>query len=653
MLEPPYFARSYLDRAFLLVGNMENEFNLFFQLTKVDEARREVYGLATAESPDRVREIMDYASSKPNFEQWSAETERRSGGKSKGNMREMHQPIAAGKVISIDYDDISKAINIGTYVSDDNTWRKILDGTLTGFSIGGTAKRFPDRDNPTLTRFTAYPQEISFVDSPALPMATFKLIKMDGSIVDQNFVPAKSPTVPTLDCETTPTPGQLAVQGNIPAEKPITMVADHFAAPASLVDELDQPLPSTSLPPLDVAKFDLHPEVLDVLKSFNEAVNTLVGLRKADADEKTTQEAKLKQVGSRVGIARKDGEPLTPPKGYPTSFDDYGDPANYSWPYDTKERCQSAIAYFNGSKGKNKYSEREWNTLGRRIASRAGTLFSVKYQYNPQKKEVSRTEDAKMQMTKGDFMSLVGQLRAGIDAAVNELGNNPDAAKDMLISLIGGQMTDDTSSISSSGDSSPTPPTQPQQSEQFKGAGTAPAQTEAAKPGTATTTTGTTGTMTSGTSLDRPTATGTMTSTTTPEMTKMDAVIAQMAELTKAIAGLVQANTTAPVVKSVTVAPAPAQNLPVGDLAALRPAPAPEKAPEIHPALKKMQEGGDASLQKAAQMLGTEEDPDYAGLRRLALEQARREGQAAMNAITAAHLNLRGPAITMPTPPQR
>ena len=46
---------------------------MFIPITKVDVAQRLVYGLATAEAEDRSGEICDYASTKPNYEKWSAD----------------------------------------------------------------------------------------------------------------------------------------------------------------------------------------------------------------------------------------------------------------------------------------------------------------------------------------------------------------------------------------------------------------------------------------------------------------------------------------------------------------------------------------------------------------------------------------------------
>jgi hypothetical protein len=71
---------------------------LFVPIQKVDVEKREVWGRAVQETVDKANEIFDYATSKPLFEAWSSEFEKATDGKSLGNIRAMHNRIAAGKV---------------------------------------------------------------------------------------------------------------------------------------------------------------------------------------------------------------------------------------------------------------------------------------------------------------------------------------------------------------------------------------------------------------------------------------------------------------------------------------------------------------------------------------------------------------------------
>ncbi len=162
--------------------------DLFLALAKVDLDQRLIQGVATAEAPDRVGEICDYSSTKPYFEAWSAEALKASGGKSLGAVRAMHGRIAAGKLTDIAFDDDEKRILVSARIVDDDEWRKVQEGVYTGFSQGGRyVKRWPDPDTG-LTRYTAEPTEISLVDLPCLPGATFEVVK-DGTVEKRAFAP--------------------------------------------------------------------------------------------------------------------------------------------------------------------------------------------------------------------------------------------------------------------------------------------------------------------------------------------------------------------------------------------------------------------------------------------------------------------------------
>lgn len=171
---------------------------LFAKLMKVDVAKRQVWGRATQEVPDKSGEIFDYETSVPHFKDWSASFEKATeilgeAGKSLGNIRAMHGRVAAGKVIAIDFNDADKAIDIGTEITDDAEWGKVLKGTYTGFSIGGAyVKQWKD-DASALTRFTAKPAEISIVDNPCVPTATFSMVKADGAVEEVPFTAAEPP----------------------------------------------------------------------------------------------------------------------------------------------------------------------------------------------------------------------------------------------------------------------------------------------------------------------------------------------------------------------------------------------------------------------------------------------------------------------------
>ena len=162
--------------------------SLFIPITKIDIEKRLVYGTLSEEVPDKSGEILDYETAKPAFQEWSQAFQDASGGKSFGNVRSMHSNIAAGKFTDIAFDDAGKKISGVAKIVDDDEWQKVLEGVYTGFSIGGGyARRWQDVSDPNLMRYTPILSEVSLVDNPAVPTATFEVIKQDGSIECRKF----------------------------------------------------------------------------------------------------------------------------------------------------------------------------------------------------------------------------------------------------------------------------------------------------------------------------------------------------------------------------------------------------------------------------------------------------------------------------------
>lgn len=158
----------------------------YARLVKIDEAARKVTGVAVDEGVDRAREVFDYDTSKPYFEEWSGDVSKASDGKSLGNVREMHGMSAAGRVTELTFDDAAKSITVEVDVVDDAAWKKVLSGVYTGFSLGGKyIKKWTDENGQK--RYTAQPREISLVDLPCVKSATFDVVKADGAIESMHF----------------------------------------------------------------------------------------------------------------------------------------------------------------------------------------------------------------------------------------------------------------------------------------------------------------------------------------------------------------------------------------------------------------------------------------------------------------------------------
>ena len=163
---------------------------VFLQITKVNAQDRTIAARITDETVDAAGEICDYETSAPLFKKWSENAEKISAGKSKGNVRAMHGPTAAGKLTDISFDDATKAIECVIKVVDENEWIKVDEGVYTGVSLGGNyvGKKWRDADT-NAWRYTVDPVEVSLVDLPCNESATFKAVGLDGVEVEKAFHP--------------------------------------------------------------------------------------------------------------------------------------------------------------------------------------------------------------------------------------------------------------------------------------------------------------------------------------------------------------------------------------------------------------------------------------------------------------------------------
>jgi archaellum component FlaC len=151
---------------------------------KVDQERRIVSGFATLDNVDKQNDIVTTEASLEAFRKF------------RGNLREMHQPSAVGKIVSFKEDRYfepqSKKFYSGVYVSAyvsrgaQDTWEKVLDGTLTGFSIGGNITKSDDTFDEKLDKSVRIIKEyelfeLSLVDNPANQFANvISIEKVDG-----------------------------------------------------------------------------------------------------------------------------------------------------------------------------------------------------------------------------------------------------------------------------------------------------------------------------------------------------------------------------------------------------------------------------------------------------------------------------------------
>lgn len=176
---------------------MKRTFKRFVQFRKeFDDDLREVWGDATVEEVDKQKEMVAFSAATKAFEIHADYFQKASRGKSKGNVREMHQPIAAGRIIAWEADEKRKAIPIGTKIDDDAAWKKCKAGTYIGFSIAGevTKEHKAEIDGETVNVIDEFDLvEVSLVDNPACAGAVFSVVKIAKGDPEPEPEPAPAP----------------------------------------------------------------------------------------------------------------------------------------------------------------------------------------------------------------------------------------------------------------------------------------------------------------------------------------------------------------------------------------------------------------------------------------------------------------------------
>jgi len=193
---------------------------LSMPIGKVDVERRMVSGFATLDNIDKQDDIVTTEASLLAFKNF------------RGNLREMHQPSAVGKIVSFKedkyFDPNSKKFYSGVYVSAyvskgaQDAWEKVLDGTYSGFSIGGNIKSWDDAYNAEMDKairiikdYDLY--ELSLVDSPANQFASIISVeKVNGqnvisgasvdAVIENVFYDSENGIVLVSDSETAESP---------------------------------------------------------------------------------------------------------------------------------------------------------------------------------------------------------------------------------------------------------------------------------------------------------------------------------------------------------------------------------------------------------------------------------------------------------------
>lgn len=162
-----------------------DQISVTMPFAKVDKEQRLVSGFASLDNIDKQGDVVD------------ADASVRAFSTTQARIREMHRDdLAVGRIDSFkeqeyydpDTNKTYKGVYVTAYVSKgaQDTWEKVLDGTLSGFSIGGKIihKEFvkmANADKPVRYIKEYVLNELSLVDNPANQFATIFSIQKNDS----------------------------------------------------------------------------------------------------------------------------------------------------------------------------------------------------------------------------------------------------------------------------------------------------------------------------------------------------------------------------------------------------------------------------------------------------------------------------------------
>jgi phage head maturation protease len=191
-----------------------NSLHLSMPFQKVNKAKRTVSGFATLDNIDTQGDKVLAEASLAAFQ------------RARGNLREMHKKDSAvGRIVNFREETLAdekgkeyRGIFVTARVSEgaQDTWLKVLDGTLSGFSIGGEINKADNEFNKDAGKTVRVIEdydltELSLVDNPANPLANvrefekniFSMQKSaDGSVTDITGMVADTQIENVFICKT-------------------------------------------------------------------------------------------------------------------------------------------------------------------------------------------------------------------------------------------------------------------------------------------------------------------------------------------------------------------------------------------------------------------------------------------------------------------
>lgn len=236
-------------------------------IVKVDQERRIVSGFATLDNVDEMGDIVTKEASMKAFSNF------------RGNVREQHSKIAAGRILSYGIEKcmdtltnkIYDGIFVRAYVSKgaESTWIKVLDGTLTGFSIGGEILDFETQvdDNGNMVNvIKEYKlRELSLVDNPANQLANITSIEKSLDMVTEDFEKEMNTVAEVTESNESTVEESVAVEVAEPVVEPVEPVATESNEITASTEETVEPV---------VESVDTATVIVDEVKSLISANNS-------------------------------------------------------------------------------------------------------------------------------------------------------------------------------------------------------------------------------------------------------------------------------------------------------------------------------------------------------------------------------------------
>ena len=377
------------------------EFQYGFEFIKDDIGLEQgiVVACASSDTVDRQNDMIPFDVMKATFEKYFPIM----------SVRFMHQPKPVGKLLKWWAEEDTHRVMVEILLSKSRDGQdaltQIKEGIIRGLSIGGRAIDWIYKGAVRVIQKLTL-TEVSLCDVPANPSALITLLKFDAMVTDGQAAGNVTGNAVTQELGVNP-PGQVSQLSQHGVQEldpgPATVAGLMVGrAVSQIMKDWDENAHIRNVGKFAgkgvLGKLAAHPGPAAHDRAI-QPVSTDPNVQKAATDP----EAVLVRRGKVVGIARKEGEPLTPKKGFPEDWSKYGDPANWGWPCDEAGRCTSALGYYNGKKGKDGYSPREWAVLGRRIARLSSACLGKTYTFDPKDQSINSKEKKAMLMDKSAY----------------------------------------------------------------------------------------------------------------------------------------------------------------------------------------------------------------------------------------------------------